>query len=42
MPNETALLHAIYKFILEFDPDIITGYNSNKRVPKPSTTNHPR
>ena len=31
-PNEAALLHAIYRFVLAFDPDILTGYNSNKRV----------
>ena len=28
--SETALFHALYKYILEFSPDIITGFNSNK------------
>lgn len=28
--NETALFVAIYKYVLKFNPDIITGYNSSK------------
>jgi len=31
-PNETALFLALYQYILAQDPDILTGYNSNKQV----------
>ena len=38
MPNEAALLHAIYAFVRDYDPEILTGYNSNKQENK--TTSH--